>query len=336
MAFGKIKSALKKAAKKISSAVKSNPKAKAIVPKISRVIDRAKTNAASKVSAVANKVSATAKKALSTVCRKFPRVAKAMEKVAGKAPKAAKALTKKASKITAARTVKPSAKAAKALKKALAAASKQAAKAVTSAVMPCPLAIAGAAALARAAASHASAVRPALASLGQDPLDRLQGEWGLKDHQSGVMYEVFDKSLFHKTWADDHLRLDIAGGEVVAGFGTDEGKAVVGVHAEVYAARFQAEAALAGNKNLGWTGAVEAKVLAAEGFAGYKDGSVGVVVGGTLWSVEGETGLNLAGANVGVSAEIGAKFQLGFSLGKETELHLGPVSLGLGFGKAIE
>ncbi|MCA0351307.1 MAG: WXG100 family type VII secretion target [Chloroflexi bacterium] len=89
-----------------------------------------------------------------------------------------------------------------------------------------------------------------------------------------------------------------------------------------------------GDKNFGITETLEGKVLSVEGFAGLKDGSVGATIGGTLASVQATKGLNIAGVNVGVTAEVGLKAELGFSIGKETKIKLPFVSFGFSFGGA--
>lgn len=89
-----------------------------------------------------------------------------------------------------------------------------------------------------------------------------------------------------------------------------------------------------GDKNFGYTETLEGKALSVEGFAGLKDGSVGATIGGTLVSVQASKGLNVAGVNVGVTAEVGLKAELGFSIGKQTKIKLPFVSFGFSFGGA--
>ena len=132
----------------------------------------------------------------------------------------------------------------------------------------------------------------------------------------------------------------VAKGELLGGsagfkFGQDkDGKFMAGAAAEVYAARGKLEGTMVGDKDLGWTGGVEAKALSAKGFAGIKDGSIGAEVGVNLISAKAETGANIAGYNVGVSGEIGLKLELGLSIGKRTNVKLGPISFGFSFGDA--
>jgi hypothetical protein len=102
----------------------------------------------------------------------------------------------------------------------------------------------------------------------------------------------------------------------------------------VYAARVKVEGAMVGDKDLGWTGGAEVKALQGKAFAGYQDGSVGLEAGVNLVSGKLETGVNVAGVNVGVNAEIGLKLELGLSVGKNTKVKLGPISFGISFGGA--
>ena len=45
-------------------------------------------------------------------------------------------------------------------------------------------------------------------------------------------------------------------------------------------------------------------------------------------------GVNVAGVNVGVKGEIGLKAELGFKIGKETEIKLPFITIGFSFGGA--
>ncbi len=116
--------------------------------------------------------------------------------------------------------------------------------------------------------------------------------------------------------------------------GVDEHGPIAALYAEAYAFQAKAETVFAGDKNLGATGGASARVLAGEAVAGFKDGSLQATIGGTLASVKGEMGANVAGFNVGVSGEIGLKAELGFKIGEKTEIKLPFVSLGLSFGGA--
>jgi uncharacterized protein YukE len=90
-----------------------------------------------------------------------------------------------------------------------------------------------------------------------------------------------------------------------------------------------------GSKDLGLAGQVQAEALSEEGFIGYRHGQVGAEIGATLVSVKGTAGVNVAGANVGITGEIGVEFNIGFKFGKETEIALGPFKIGFSFGGAL-
>ena len=153
-----------------------------------------------------------------------------------------------------------------------------------------------------------------------------------KAGQFGV--DLFSGSVWGDKFLDGHGKWDVAGGSAGIGLRQIDGKWIAGASAEAYGARGKLEGALAGDKQLGWTGGVEAKALSANGFAGYRDGSVGAEVGVNLVSAKAETGVNIAGANIGVSGEIGLKLELGLQIGKNTEVKLGPFSFGFSFGGA--
>lgn len=130
-------------------------------------------------------------------------------------------------------------------------------------------------------------------------------------------------------------KVELGGGAAGAKIGiNEEGKFTAGPYGEVYAAKVKAEGTLVGDQNLGWTGGFEARALSAEGFIGVKDSSLGGSIGVNVASFKAETGANVAGYNVGVNAEIGLKFELGFQVGKNTKVKLGPFTLGLSFGGA--
>jgi WXG100 family type VII secretion target len=152
---------------------------------------------------------------------------------------------------------------------------------------------------------------------------------------SNAKLQILEGSVFKQEFFDGHLKVQEAGG--AAGFGIkqdSEGRTIIGGYAEAYAAKGKLEGTMVGDKDLGWTGGVEAKALSATGFAGYRDGSLGADVGVNLVSVKGETGANIAGYNVGVSGEIGLKLELGIQVGKSTKVKLGPFTIGFSFGGA--
>jgi hypothetical protein len=93
---------------------------------------------------------------------------------------------------------------------------------------------------------------------------------------------------------------------------------------------------VAGSENLGLSGGMGINALKGEGFIGIKDNSLGATIGGTLVSVEGETGVNVAGVNVGVTGEIGLKAELGLQIGPKTKIKLPFITLGFTIGGAKE
>jgi len=94
-----------------------------------------------------------------------------------------------------------------------------------------------------------------------------------------------------------------------------------------------------GSTDLGLGVGGDVTVGKAELFAGFKDGRVGAKVGGILASVEGTVGANVAGWNVGLTGEVGVKFELGLDIEiskyKKTRVYLGPFTIGLNIGEAL-
>jgi hypothetical protein len=125
------------------------------------------------------------------------------------------------------------------------------------------------------------------------------------------------------------------GGETSLGFGvTESGKFFVGAFGDVYLAKIT-DTKVIGDQDLGFTDETEIEVLSAEGFAGYKDEKIGFKVGVNVISAEREIGMNIAGYNVGVSGEIGLKWEWGFEFGsKGAEVSFPFASIGLSFGGA--
>jgi len=156
---------------------------------------------------------------------------------------------------------------------------------------------------------------------------------------TGVGLNLFNGSLFS---AKAEGQKGIFGGsaEVKAGTGAagirfgkdDKGKFTAGAYASASVLEASANGRI-GSKDWGATGGVSGKALSADAFAGYKDGTIGASIGGTLASAKGEVGTNIAGTNVSVNGEIGLKLEAGISIGKNTQVKLGPVSFGFSFGK---
>lgn len=153
-----------------------------------------------------------------------------------------------------------------------------------------------------------------------------------KGFEFGV--DLFSGALKSGEFFGGYGKGELGGGLAGIGLKKVDGKWLLGGALEVYAARAKVEGTMVGDKDLGWTGGVDVKVLQGKAFAGYYDGSVGAEAGVNLASIKGETGVNIAGANVGVNAEIGLKLELGLSIGKNTKVKLGPISFGISFGGA--
>jgi uncharacterized protein YukE len=148
----------------------------------------------------------------------------------------------------------------------------------------------------------------------------------------GIRYGV-KGAVFGDARASDGV--SAIGGEVGGEFsleGLKKGK--LGIFGEGYLGKAQGDTVFAGNEQLGVTGAGEVKAGSVEAFAGVKDWTLGASVGGTLVSAKGEIGANVAGINVGVNAEVGLKAELGFKIGKRTELKLPFFSIGFSIGDA--
>ena len=153
-----------------------------------------------------------------------------------------------------------------------------------------------------------------------------------KGFEFGV--DLFSGALKSGEFFGGYGKGELGGGLAGIGLKKVDGKWLLGGAAEVYAARAKVEGTMVGDQDLGWTGGVDVKVLQGKAFAGYYDGSVGAEAGVNLASIKGETGVNIAGANVGVNAEIGFKLELGLTVGKNTKVKLGPISFGISFGGA--
>lgn len=124
------------------------------------------------------------------------------------------------------------------------------------------------------------------------------------------------------------------GGGLGLKFGMDKDGPIAALYGEAYGFVAKGDTLFAGDKDLGFTGAGEVKVASADAVAGFKDGTLGLSAGVNLASVRGELGANVAGYNVGVGAEVGLKAEIGFKIGKKTEIKLPFVTIGLSFGGA--
>lgn len=100
---------------------------------------------------------------------------------------------------------------------------------------------------------------------------------------------------------------------------------------------FKAEATgVVGSSIFGFTVTGGASAGSADGFVGLKDNDFGASVGGSLVAGEVGLGFNIAGFNIRLVGGVGAGAELGFQIGDDTRVKLGPFKLGLSFGKALE
>jgi len=166
-------------------------------------------------------------------------------------------------------------------------------------------------------------------------------EWAKQDGKTsgkpsfGIKYGIKKGAVFGDANAPDGV--SAIGGEAGVEFNVESlKKGKVGIFADGYLAKAQGDMIFAGDKDLGFTGAGEVKVGGVTGFAGIKNGSFGAAIGGSIITAKGELGANISGYNVGVNAEVGLKAELGFKIGKKTEIKLPFVTLGFSFGGARE
>jgi hypothetical protein len=143
----------------------------------------------------------------------------------------------------------------------------------------------------------------------------------------GAADSVFGDASQSDGWA-------AVGGELGFKVGMDKDGPIAALYGEAYGFKAQGDTLFAGDKDLGFTGAGEVKVLSADAVAGFKEGTLGLSAGVNLASVKGELGANIAGVNVGVGAEVGLKAEIGFKIGKKTEIKLPFITIGFSFGGA--
>ncbi len=132
--------------------------------------------------------------------------------------------------------------------------------------------------------------------------------------------------------------INFAAGALAVGLGTgfdSKGRLYGGLNIEGTLAEANTSGTLLGDKNLGLGGSAGIQVGHADAFAGYKDGTVGAEIGVDLVRAEGTLGGNFAGKNVGVTGSIGIGFKLGFKIGKDTKIALGPFEIGFHIGEAL-
>lgn len=161
-------------------------------------------------------------------------------------------------------------------------------------------------------------------------------EWDHKNKEKGgpefgVKYQIWEDALYGNPEEDG---IALVGGKVDVGASYGKDGFSAGVSGEYYTYKAQREGILIGDDQFGLTGGVKANVLAAEGFVGIKDNSLGATIGGKLVTVEGEIGTNISGVNVGLQGEFGLKAELGFQIGQKTKIKLPFVTIGFSLGKA--
>lgn len=164
-------------------------------------------------------------------------------------------------------------------------------------------------------------------------------EFGKQDGKSygkpsfGIKYGLAKDAVYGDANAKNGV--SAIGGEAGVEFNIESlKKGKVGIFADGYLAKAQGETMFAGDKDFGGTLSGDVQVGRVGAFAGIKDGSLGASIGGSIVSAKGEIGANVAGYNVGVNAEIGLKAELGFQIGKKTQIKLPFVTLGFSFGGA--
>ncbi|MCW5874193.1 MAG: hypothetical protein KIS88_06060 [Anaerolineales bacterium] len=108
----------------------------------------------------------------------------------------------------------------------------------------------------------------------------------------------------------------------------------LGPYVEFSTVKFEGSVAR-GTREFGGALGGEVKLASAEAMLGARDGSFGGKIGVNVASVEGTAGMNLAGNYVGATAEIGLKWELGFSIGETTKIDFGPFSVGIRISEAI-
>lgn len=126
----------------------------------------------------------------------------------------------------------------------------------------------------------------------------------------------------------------ISQGEAGFEFGVGEDGFTAGAYGE-YDLATASRAAVLGSSMLGITVSGSASAISADGFVGYKEGTVGASIGASAASGDVGLGVNIAGINIGLEAGLFAGLELGIKLGADTEVKVGPFKVGLNFGKAI-
>lgn len=182
-------------------------------------------------------------------------------------------------------------------------------------------------------------------SIGTSIFDWQPGQGAGGTVESIINVNVHEDDVRHQTdhFLDaDPLGIDVNGtryqsewGHSIStgvGFG-DDGSPVFGISGAAYQERDE-NLFVVGGRTLGGTMQLGEDINRVEGQLGYADGSVGAGLGYTAWSQDAEVGVNVAGVNAAATGSIGIKAELGVSIGKETEVRLPFISVGLSFGGA--
>ena len=146
-------------------------------------------------------------------------------------------------------------------------------------------------------------------------------------------------SYNHEAWGMDPSAHGNWGGVPVAGqdkidlLQAQAGFGVSGVYANATIASDEIDGAI-GNTNFGLTGDVKETVGSVEAFAGVHDNEAGFKVGGDLVSAEASGGVNLGGANVSATAQVGVGFELGLTVGPTIQADLGPFEVSFSISPA--
>lgn len=160
--------------------------------------------------------------------------------------------------------------------------------------------------------------------------DRKLAGWSIGPSWQGDAYQK-TLSQTQGTWGSDSTTF--TGGDYNFGASIGQGKhgfdAGIGAGVDLFSITNQA---VLGSQQLGLAGSGNVTGPEAHGQLGLRDGSVGADIGGSLISATGSAGVDIAGHNVGVNATVGLKAELGFSIGKHTEIKLPFVSIGFNFG----
>ena len=161
--------------------------------------------------------------------------------------------------------------------------------------------------------------------------DAKKGGWN-NPSELGFRYAV-KEDAFGKLGRDpnDHWKIDA--GAYEGGFGADG--SLVGGYLGISGIKAETEGII-GDENLGLVGDATLKVASGEVLAGWdlEKRRFGVNAGFTVASVEGEVSANVAGVNVGVTGEVGLKFEVGLAWDNGPQVKLPFFSLGFSFGKA--